>query len=153
MIALILIANYACEKKVDVEKEKEAIKVVIENESNSYLARDFAKQSESFLQDESLIFLGASADDYWFSAGWEDISIAYQNIYKDQPDSYEGHFTYENYKIKVYEESAFVQYDEIAYDAEGKFMRKNISVRFLEKIKGEWKIVYLGFVNATSYED
>ncbi|GAH09147.1 unnamed protein product, partial [marine sediment metagenome] len=30
---------------------------------------------------------------------------------------------------------------------------KGIDVRFLEKVNGEWKIVYLSSVDITSYED
>jgi len=44
-------------------------------------------------------------------------------------------------------------YDEIVSNSEGELIRKNISVRFLEKVDGEWKIVYLSYVNTTSYEE
>jgi hypothetical protein len=56
-------------KKIDIVKEKEAIKVVIENETNSFLVRDFVQQSKSFLQDESLIMLGAGKLSYFFGVG------------------------------------------------------------------------------------
>ena len=55
ILALLLIASSSlCQKKIDNEKEKEAIKAVIENEANSHYARDWDKQSKSFLQDEFL---------------------------------------------------------------------------------------------------
>jgi len=153
IIILIFLFISACEKKLDIEAEKAAIIAVIENESNFSLARDFAKQSESFLQDESMVFLAASDNDFWFITGWEEIKAGYQFYYENDPKPIESHFTFSNYEIKVYENSAFALYDEIAHDREGKFLRKNISIRFLEKVKGEWKILYLGFVNATSFEN
>jgi len=152
LILLMILAGTSCEEKIDIEKEKEEIKAVIENESNSFLARDFNQQSKSFMQDESLVMLAATNYEYFYHVGWEKISSVYKYLYEENPESYESHFTYTNYNIKVYDASAIAYYDEIAYDYEGKQIRKNISVRFLEKAGGEWKIVYLSFVNTTSYE-
>ena len=54
--AFILLAGTttSCQEKIDIEKEKEAIKAVIEKESNSHLARDNDRHNECFVQDERL---------------------------------------------------------------------------------------------------
>ena len=45
VLALMLIAGSSCQEKIDMEKEKEAIKAVIENESISTHAKDFDQSS------------------------------------------------------------------------------------------------------------
>lgn len=153
LLAIILLAGISCQEKIDLEKEKEAIMAVIENETNSFLARDFDQQSKSFLQDESIMGLGAGKHGYTYVIGWKDVGSGYKNYYKDKstPETNKCQFT--NYKIKVYKESAWAVYDEILRSSEGEFLRKNISIRFLEKMDGEWKIVYLSYVNTTSYKE
>jgi len=153
LIVLVFIAGTACQEKIDIEKEKEAIKAVIENETNSYWARDWDQQSNAFLQDESLIVLAASSKSYTSVVGWEEISQAYKQDHENYPDPSTDKRQFTNYKIKVYKGSAWAVYDEIVHNSEGEFVREYINVRFLEKMDGEWKIVYLSNVNTTTYEE
>ncbi len=153
LIVLVFLAGTSCEKKIDIEKEKEAIKAAIENETKLHLARDFAQHSKSFLRDESFVMLYAGKEDYKYYDGWENTSTVYKEYYEDSPSPSTDKYQFINYKIKVYEESAWAVYDEIQHNSEGEFLGKNTSVRILEKVDGEWKIVYLSFVITTSYEE
>ena len=47
----------------------------------------------------------------------------------------------------------YYHHNENWYDREGVLVEHNIDVRFLEKVDGEWKIVYLSTVNTTSYDE
>jgi len=149
--ALILLAVTSCQNKV--EKEEEAIIAVIENETKSYFAKNFEQQSKSFLQDESLIVLVAGKRSYGYAVGWDQIKknyiINYQKHSKPLTDSIDN----TDYKIKIYEKSAWAVYDENVFNSKGEFIRKVINVRFLEKVNDEWKIVFLSDVNTTSYEE
>jgi len=151
IILLIFLAVTSCEDKIDVEKEKEAIKAVIENETNSFKERNFEQQSKSFLQDENLTILGVGKFNLFQFYGWENVSTMYKSYYNDEPDPVTNAYQYTNYKIKIYDKSALAVYDEIEQDSEGKFLRKNISTRFLEKTNDGWKIVYLSWIEATPY--
>ena len=78
LFVLIFFAGISCQEQIDIEKEKEAIKAVIENETNSPFARDFDQQMKSFLQDESLIGWSASKSGYSYEVGWENMSSIYK---------------------------------------------------------------------------
>jgi len=152
-LPLLLLAGTSCQETVDFEKEKEAIKAVIENETKYHFERNWKEQSKSFLQDESLIVL-MSGKNYWnFGVGWEDISKVYKEIHERNPDPTNVKFQFSNFKIKVYEGTAWAVSDEVVhYDEDGP-PTKYISVGFLEKVDGEWKLAYLSHVNTSSYEE
>jgi hypothetical protein len=153
-LALLLIAGSgSCQEKIDIEKEKEAIKAVIENHVNSAFAKDFAQLSKSLQQDESLIMLGAGKDSYQYGVGWEEISSFHKERMENNPSPSTDKLQFTNYKIKVYKESAWAVYNLIVHNSEGEFLFENIAIRFLEKVNGEWKIVYMSWILTTSYED
>ncbi|MEE9431890.1 MAG: hypothetical protein V3V16_12655 [Melioribacteraceae bacterium] len=152
LFVLILLAVTSCQNKIEIEKEEKAIIAVIENETKSYFARNFEQQSKSFLQDESLIVLVAGKSSYGYAVGWEQIKKNYMINYQNHPKPLTDSIKNSDYKIKIYEKSAWAVYDENVYSNEGDFLRKVINVRFLEKINDEWKIVFLSDVNTTSYE-
>ena len=153
--AFILFAGTttSCQEKIDTEKEKEAIKAVIEKESNSHLARDSDRHNECFVQDERLILLGSAEGIFYYVKGWKEISLVYEGIYTDSPNPSTDINQYTNYKIEVNKESAWAVYDQIAHDAEGDFLSNHKSARFLEKEDGEWKIIYLSFIENPSNEE
>ena len=150
---IIILAETSCQEKIDIEKEKEAIKAVIENESNSTHAEDFDQSSKSFLQDESLIALAAEKNSYTHAVGWDTISLGYKEWMENNPNPSTNKRQFTNYKIKVHTESAWAVYDEIVSSSEGELLVNYVNVRFLEKVDGEWKIVYISTVNTTSYEE
>ena len=151
LFAVLLVAGTSCQEKIDIEKEREAIKAVIENESNATWARDFAQQSKSFLQDESLVRLSAGKGGYVYREGWEKISSGYLAYFKSNPNPSTNTWKFTNYKIEVYKESAWAVYDAIWHNAEGEFLSDHKCVRFLKKVDGEWKIVFLSWIDTTSY--
>ena len=153
ILALSLIAGSSCQEKIDIEKEKEAIKAVIENALNSAYAKDLAQKSKSFLQDESFIICGADKNSYYYDVGWEEVGSGFKEWMENNPIPSTDKHQYTNYKIKVHKECAWAVFDVIVHNSEGEFLRKNINVRFLEKMDGEWKIVFLSYVNTTSYDE
>ena len=153
LFALILLAGTSCQEKIDIEKEKEAIIAVIEEETNAFLARDFDRFAATYVQDETNIRLSASKSGYLYRVGWEEIGSGFKQYFENNPEPGTSKYVKTNYKIKVYKESAWAINDESVYNSEGELLRKSKGVRFLEKVNGEWKIVYLSFVNTTSYEE
>ena len=152
LIALIIIIGTSCHKEIDTKKEEEAIKAVIENETNSYYAKNYDQQIKSFLQDENLVVLVASKNKYGYAVGWENISQIAKENSQQNPDLREK-CQFKNYNIKVYKESAWVVFDEIVLNSENEFLRKIVNVRFLNKVDGKWEIVYLSHVDISSYDE
>jgi len=153
LFALILLAGTSCQEKIDIEKEKEAIITVIEEETNAYLARDFDRLAATWVQDETIIRLGADKSGYGYWVGWEEIGSTIKENFEGESEPVESKEVKTNYKIKVYKESAWAVFDNETYNSEGALTNKSIHVEFLEKIDGEWKIVYLSIVSTSSYED
>ncbi|MEN8192120.1 MAG: hypothetical protein ABFS12_04855 [Bacteroidota bacterium] len=138
---------------IDVDSEKKAIISVIENETTSFFNRDFEQQAKTFLHDESLTVLVAKKNWYGYVEGWSQLSANNKKYFEESSNPLTDKFENKNYKIKVYGKSAWAIYDEYVYSSKGNFLKKVINVRFLEKVDGEWKIVYLSHVNTTSFEN
>jgi len=153
ILVILALIVASCDKAVNVNTEEQVIKNVIENQTKYYMAKDHEKHSELFVQDDSFIVLVASKDHFGYAEGWE-LADKYNKInFEKDPAPSELKFVNENYKIKIYKESAWAVYDEMVYKANDDFIKKVINVRLLEKINGNWKIVFLGDVNTTSYKD
>jgi len=153
LFALILLAGNSCQEKIDIEKEKVAIIAVIEEETDGYLARDLDRLAETWVQDETAVRLTAGKSGYGYVVGWQEMNSNYKEYFEGDPEPANFTEVKTNYKIKVYPESAWAVYDNEVYNSEGELTNKSIHVEFLEKVNGEWKIVYFSMVNTTSYED
>ena len=75
--AVLLI--YACKPKVDIEKETEAIKALIHNETQAFLQNDTAKVLSYYVQDDYQTRLSASCDTVELYKGWKELSTFYKN--------------------------------------------------------------------------
>ena len=156
LLAIILLAGTSCQEKIDIEKEKEAIMAVIEEETNSFIDNDFDRLSNTFVQDETNIRLMAGKSSYTYHLGWENVSSYYKEFLEQDLSDYKNiKFEKTNYRIKVYNNSAWAAFDENReWDYEDEhIVSKAIGIRFLEKVDDEWKIVYLSVVDISSYEE
>ena len=153
LFAMLLLAGASCQEKIDIEKEKAAIIAVIEEETNAAYDADFDRLSATYVQDETNIDLRASKSGYSYDVGWEESSSVFKEWYENNPDPVKNNEVKKNYKIKVYPESAWAVFDNENYNDEGELTGKAIGVNFLEKVDGEWKIVYLSRVNTSTWED
>lgn len=141
LLAIVLLAGTSCQEKIDIEKEKAAIIAVIEEETNAYLDRDFDRQNECFIQDETAVGILAGKDGLY--DGWEIISAAYKSIYENSPDPTNLKVKNENYKIKVYRDCAWAVYDEYTVNENDSISSGPRCIKFLEKVDDEWKIVLM----------
>ena len=141
LLAIVLLAGASCQEKIDIEKEKAAIIAVIEEETNAYLDRDFDRQNECFIQDETAVGILAGKDGLY--DGWEIISAAYKSIYENSPEPTNLMVKNENYKIKVYRDCAWAVYDEYTVDENDSISSGPRCIKFLEKVDDKWKIVLL----------
>ena len=153
LFTFILFAGISCQEKIDMEKEKEAIKTVIEEVTDAWLTRDFDRLAFTFVQDEFATRLRTGKNGYLYSAGWEEIGQLYKESIKNNPNPITNKEVKTNYKIKVYKESAWAVFDNEVYNSEGELMQKRVHVDFLEKVDGSWKIAYLSIVGTSSYDD
>jgi len=142
----------SCQKKIDIEKEKEAIIAVIEEETDAYFHRDYERWANTYIQDETNIRLTASSNGYNYIVGWDDLNSYFEENFKEPELQLTPVKT--DYKIKILGNAAWVVCNEKYINNEtGKDVGGNpIEVRILEKVDGEWKIGFLSLVSTKSYE-
>jgi len=155
MIPALMVVG--CQESFDAEKEKEAIIKLINAETDAYINFDFAALAEKHLLDSTNLRLSAGRDAYVFLKGWEQIADYLKEAMKEDEAIKDVNVTVEksNYRIKVYDECAWVVCDEkwtYVYTTETVEI-KSVQVRFLEKIDGEWKISFISFVGTSGYDE
>lgn len=149
ILAVLLIAGTSCEPTVNVEKEKEAILAVLEEEAAASLAKDVERVFALHVKDdlETRLELG----EYGFNTytGWDEVgellgdalsgegAMAGENAVNRK----------ENMVIKVTGNTAWLTCDNIwEWTIDGnKGGYSNIQVTFFEKIKGKWLISFAAY--------
>jgi hypothetical protein len=154
---MLTVAFSGCEQALDMEKEKAAIIKVINQETESYLERDFDAMFATHVHDSLNMRLTAGADNYVFAEGWEDVSKHMSGDETEDELNSDLHIKVEktNYRMKVYPGSAFVVCDQkwTSTFVDDITEIESIQVRFLEKIEGEWKISFVSFIGVSGYQE
>lgn len=151
-VVIFVFVITSCNNQKRIEKEKEAIINVIEESTNAYKARDISRLDSIYVHDETTARLNAGKYGFVYRKGWPEIKAAYQEMFEEDPFAITTNYEKENFVIKLYRKSACAFHDEIIYDSENEYSHHQIGVHFLEKVKGEWKIVYLSYIDSSSYE-
>ena len=145
----------ACQEKLDVAKEKEAIIAALNGESEAYLAMDSTKWMSYWVQDDQTLRVDVSEESYNMSTWkqlYEGMKETMQNdtLFADYKDM---KYTKSDYIIKVHQDCAWAFFNEkfnATYKGEP-IEAEDMQVRILEKIDGQWKIAFMGAVNTSSY--
>ena len=148
ILALVLLAGTSCQKKVDIEKEKEAILALITEETQAYHDKDYERFAACYVQDESNIrILGGENEKMSYTVGYEKVGSSFKELFENDPEPTPNNEVKKNIKIKVYNDCAWVVFEEEDFTDEGESNGKGIGTNFLEKVDGKWKIAYLSRVH------
>ena len=158
LFALILLAGTSCQEQIDIEKEKEAIKAVIEGEIKASFDYDYESWTNFFVQESYLFWLQAFPKKYYYMKGWQDISSRVKEGFANaKEEDWSKAILNESYDytIRVYRGAALATFKiKITTVREGNnYEQERLEVRSLEKQDGEWKIAYLGTVGSSLYEE
>jgi hypothetical protein len=155
--ALLLLTGFiSCTEEFDIEQEEKAIIAVIEEETAAFIARDYDRLAANYVQDETNIRFTSGKSGFKYYVGWEELSARFKEYFKNNPEPDQWRQVRTNYKIKVYQESAWVVFENEGLQSAGRFSEptgKGIDVRFLEKIDGKWKITFLASVITSSFDE
>jgi hypothetical protein len=139
-----------CQPKVDLEKEKDAIKAVLEEEKRGYLEKNFEKIASTWVQKPSSVkmFMGEKGGVELF--GWAKISESdKEGISKDWSDYKNMDVKYSDFQFNIYETSAWIvfkaRWDWILKDKPGKLEQTRIMA--FEKVKDNWRITLMAIYN------
>ena len=148
IFALVLLAGTSCQKKVDIEKEKEAILALITEETQAYHDKDFERFAACYVQNDiNIRILGGENEKISYTVGWEEVGSSFKELFENNPDPTPNNEVKKNIKIKVYNDCAWVVFEEEDFTDEGESNGKGIGTNFLEKVDGKWKIAYLSRVH------
>ena len=156
-LALAAFLFAGCKQTIDYEKERAAIINVMKKETQSYIDRDFEAMYSTHVHDSLNMRLTVGADNYVFAEGWDQVSRFMSGDDTEDDLGPDLHISVEksNFRMRIYPESAFVVCDQkwITRYEEDTIVMNSIQVRFLEKVDGEWKISFVGFVGTDGYGD
>jgi hypothetical protein len=144
-VALVLLTGVAFgQKKIDIEKEKEAIKAVIEEERNGWFDGDNDRVEAAWHQESTSRKIIMSEEGILEVIGWKEINTRHRKGMT--PETLEGRkdldAQYLNYNIIVYGNTALAYHDCIF---SGKWQGQSVNreqkrILHLIKIEGEWKL-------------
>jgi hypothetical protein len=146
---IIFLIGSSCKEKIDIDKEKQAIMAVIEEETASYYASDFERWSATQIQDSNSIRMGASRTGYSYTPGWQSISSVMKPGFLNERAVVKQIKT--PMQFKIYEETAWVLFNNESYNNNGVLTGNQLVTNFLEKHDGKWKMVYRNTLGALSY--
>jgi ketosteroid isomerase-like protein len=150
---------FACQTTVDEKAEKQAIIDVINAETEAYMNFDLEKVLSYYVQDSLNFRITIGADDHVFLEGLDQIKAFFQDDLLDSnpesPADTRIHVSKDNYRIRLYENSAYVVCNEKwTYTMPDDTIEiDSRQVRFMEKVDGEWKITFLSFVGTSGYDE
>jgi hypothetical protein len=149
--AVIFMTLVSCEEKIDINKEKEAIKAVFEQEKAGFFNQDYATMAETWIQEPSSVKIYMSAEGQTKFEGWEAISKHDQENLADTTWNRKLFtLTFLNYKINLLDdESAWVmseaKWEGIYQGAPMKTVQTRINI--LQKTNGKWKFALMAIYN------
>lgn len=154
LLAMILPLT-GCQEKTDAVAEEDAIKEVIIAETAAFRAQNLVALLETLTQDDNFIYISIGSDGYRERVGWES-NYAYYRKAANADWSDWTDFTIErsNWKIDIYGEMAYVifnQQEKFKLDEEPMTTHSK-EVRLLKKVKGEWKISAVQWIDLSSFE-
>ena len=144
LVLLAALGLVACEQKVDVAAEEEAIKAVNQKQLEAYRTADYVGEAATWANEPYIIHAGLSDDR--IIIGWDSLSVFYKDSFntRKQGSGYDfRQATGSNYDIYLHGNIAVISYDqhsEGVWDGE-EFSTDIRQIKYLEKIDGEWKIV------------
>lgn len=157
LFAFVMFSGHSCQKRADIEQEKEAIRTVIEAEIKASFYGDYESWTNYFAHEPYTFWFLDDQGEYDYLEGWEEISAAAKDLIKPERTAgriFEGCY---DYNIRVLEEAALATFrtkttiiqkeDEYDYPLIGS------ETRFLEKKNDEWKITYSGTIYSSGNEE
>jgi ketosteroid isomerase-like protein len=152
LIAFSLMAVASCQEKTDIEKEKETIKAVIEEERAAFFDKDFSRVEATWMHV-------SSSRKYYFTdegitklIGWSEIGEGDKSFIENdvlQADYENINNEYTNFEITVYGNTALVYHNAKwsgKYNGE-EFSMAQARILHLVKVNRKWKIDLMAMGN------
>lgn len=147
-VCVIVTGGSSCQKKVDIQKEKEAIMAVINAESETARMGDIEGLKACYVPDEYNTRLMISEEKYQIITGWDKLGPFFDQFQENAGIASTMSFVKENPVIKVMGPAAWVICENrwtIKQDT-SEFKAESIQITFLEKTDGVWKFSFAAWI-------
>ncbi|MEM6844545.1 MAG: hypothetical protein AAF944_03435 [Bacteroidota bacterium] len=129
------------------EIEENAIREVIEGETNAWLERDYDKWAEHWGHTPYAYFSVTMNEYIEYADGWDNISAHMkQSMAQNPPVDGEMNVDRSEWHYKITDNLAWARFNQSTNN--GVMLKEQ---RVLEKMDGQWKIVNMTTVNPSSY--
>ena len=124
-------------QKIDVEQEKKAILVTLNNETKAAFQRDYEGWKDKWIHDESITktYIDFPENTFSESVGWNEISQFVKTFIEEHPEPEPIPKLLDKINVRLYGNGAWVTY--IQQDS---LRGRKRETRLMEKVNGEWKI-------------
>lgn len=126
---------------VDIKKEQEAIKRVIERQNEGWLKKNYDIEAEVWAHEPYIVKVSQNGEEV---IGWDAVSARYKRKFAGCAPGPDFKYTYSNFHFKIYDNIAWVTHEQSLKMPGMTAIRtlKGWESRILEKRNGKWKIVY-----------
>jgi pyocin large subunit-like protein len=164
LLTFILISLVSCQTKevdqtividqteVDFEKEKKAILEVIDGESTAFWNKDFDTYASYWAHESHVRTMGWWQDGGVTTVnGWDERAKRTKSHMEKspEPNSTANNVIRKNMNFRIFKDVAWLTFDQYGEDTGDQTMDMpglSRETRILEKMDGEWKIVYVGWL-------
>ena len=155
-LTMTLLISTSCQKKIDILKEQEAIKSVMEEEKNSFFNKDPERMAATWIQKPSSIKLYMMNTGQIQLIGWDKIYESDKKYMEtDTLDRKNMKIIFSDYQFNIYENNAWVFFKatwNVPYnDSIVAFEQTRISA--FEKSDGKWKYKLMAIYNIPPKEE
>ena len=153
LLSLGLLAIASCQEKIDVAKEKEAIKAVFEAEKAGFFGRDPSAMAATWVQEPSSAKIYMSAQGQTRYEGWD--AIRKHDIGLTQDDSWDRNLVqaeFSDYQIDIMDDSAWVMC-RTAFTGTNGSAAMNVQqsrIAVMKKVGDKWKFALIAIYNIPS---
>jgi len=143
----------SCQRQIDVGKETQAIKAVIEAEKKGYFDKSLEEMAATWVQSPSSVKMGMSRDSEVDLFGWTKINDqSKQALANVDPTRTNIQVEFSDYQFHIYETSAWAIFKANWQWSRGGHEEHLQQRRILafEKVGGDWKITLMAMYNVPS---
>ena len=151
LTAVIFFSLSSCEEKIDIEKEKEAIKAVFEQEKEGFFNQNTATMAETWIQEPSSVKIYMNDNGPLKFTGWDAIKKHDEaNVADTTWDSNKVTLTFKDFEIQLLDDDAAwvmceTHWGGVENNVPMEFTQTRINV--LRKDQGKWKFTLMAIYN------
>ncbi|MEL6720155.1 MAG: hypothetical protein AAFO82_07425 [Bacteroidota bacterium] len=147
LILLLCCSTFLLSQEVsNFSKTEQSIIVVIEQETDGFWERDFNKWSDTWSHSDMVSWSGTTNEYHQELNGWKDLSAFVKKSFKDYPSMNTSPVKRMNWKFQINKNMAWVRFDQDSDVVTSE-------IRILEKKGGKWKLVHVGWINESSFDE